>query len=69
MMKQLQVRVVSEGGDQFLWMVVDHLWDSISAPISLSPTGYPTQKEAMVAGVAELRRIEATPARDHPLKD
>ena len=68
-MTKLQVRVIPEGNGSFRWLIVDHVWDGISAPIAVSPQAYVTECEALLIGANELRRIEDMPARDHPLQD
>lgn len=68
-MAKLQLRVVAEADNRFRWMVVDHVWDGISAPIALSPDVYLTAEAAGFAGKTELAKIKTNEARDHPLRD
>lgn len=68
-MAKLQIRVIPEGNGLFKWLIVDHVWDGISAPIAVSPDSYGNESEALLMGATELRRIEDMPARDHPLQD
>jgi len=68
-MSKLHARVVSESTDSHRWMIVDHVWDGISAPIAISPETFVSEADAMAAGEVELIRIKAEPARDHPVVD
>ena len=51
----LQVLQDGEGG--YRWMVVNMLVDSISAPVAVAETDYPTFEEAMAAGAVQLQQL------------
>ena len=68
-MSKLQVRVIPDSASAFRWVIADHDWDGISAPIAVSPDTFESDMAARTAGEDAIRRIESDPARDHPFGD
>ena len=68
-MTKLQLRVISSGEESFVWMIVDHVWDGISAPIAVAQQSFMSEIEAHAAGLLELQKIATDQARDHPIQD
>jgi hypothetical protein len=68
-MKKLELRVIPSAEKSFVWLIVDHVWDGISAPIAIAPNSFQSEIEAQAAGLLELEKIGTDPARDHPLQD
>ena len=69
MVEKLQVRVVSDPPKGFRWMIVDHVWDGVSAPIALGSHPFESYAAALLDGTVALQKIAGAPARDHPLQD
>ena len=69
MVEKLQVRVVSDPPQGFRWMIVDHVWDGISAPIAMGSRAFESYADAVLDGNAALEKIASGTARDHPLQD
>ncbi|MCZ2495164.1 hypothetical protein GN316_00190 [Xylophilus sp. Kf1] len=68
-MGKFQVRVISDSPGTYRWLVADHIWDGISAPIAVSELAFSSEEDALAAGIKEMERIEGEPARDHPYAD